>query len=69
MAGTKVKMKTRRAAAKRFSVTGSGKIKFKRSKMRHILAKKSQKMKRRLRKTGILVPADVKLVRRCIPYL
>jgi large subunit ribosomal protein L35 len=68
MAG-KTKMKTRRAAAKRFSVTGSGKIKFKRSKMRHILAKKSQKMKRRLRKAGTLGPSDVKLVRRCIPYL
>ena len=66
MAGNK--MKTRRGAAKRFSVTGSGKIKFKRSKMRHILAKKSQKMKRRLRKGGILKPADAKAVRRCIPY-
>jgi large subunit ribosomal protein L35 len=62
------KMKTRRAAAKRFNVTGSGKIKFKRAKMRHILAKKSQKMKRRLRKASILAPADVKAVRRCIPY-
>ncbi len=67
MAG-KTKMKTRRAAAKRFSVTGSGKIKFKRSKMRHILAKKRQKMKRRLRKGSTLCDADVKLVRRCIPY-
>ena len=47
--GAKAKMKTRRAAAKRFSLTGTGKVKFKRTKMRHILAKKSQKMKRRLR--------------------
>ncbi len=62
------KMKTRRAAAKRFSVTGSGRIKFKRSKMRHILAKKSQKMKRRLRKAGIISPADTAAVRRLIPY-
>ncbi len=66
MAGNK--MKTRRASAKRFSVTGSGKIKFKRSKMRHILAKKSQKMKRRLRKPGFLAPGDAKAIRRCIPY-
>ncbi len=62
------KMKTRRAAAKRFKLTGSGRIKFKRSKMRHILAKKKQKMKRRLRKPGILSPADEKAVRRQIPY-
>ncbi len=66
MAGNK--MKTRRASAKRFSVTGSGKIKFKRSKMRHILAKKKQKMKRRLRKGSTLCAADAKAVRRCIPY-
>jgi large subunit ribosomal protein L35 len=62
------KMKTRRAAAKRFSVTGSGKIKFKHAKMRHILAKKAQKMKRQLRKTGVLVAADAQAVRRLIPY-
>ena len=62
------KMKTRRAAAKRFKLTGSGRIKFKRSKMRHTLAKKSQKMKRRLRKAGIISPADVRAVRRMIPY-
>ncbi|MFH1465969.1 MAG: 50S ribosomal protein L35 [Pseudomonadota bacterium] len=62
------KMKTRRAAAKRFSVTGSGRIKFKHAKMRHILAHKPQKLKRQARKTGILVPADEKAVRRLIPY-
>jgi len=62
------KMKTRRAAAKRFSVTASGKIKFKHAKMRHILATKSKKSKRHLRKTGVMVPADAQAVRRLIPY-
>ncbi|MDH4183883.1 MAG: 50S ribosomal protein L35, partial [Nitrospinota bacterium] len=40
------KHKTNRAAAKRFRVTGTGKIKFKRAFMRHILTSKSQKTKR-----------------------
>ena len=61
------KMKTRRAAAKRFSFTGTGRVKFKRSKMRHILAKKKQKMKRRLRKPGILNAVDSRAVRRMLP--
>jgi large subunit ribosomal protein L35 len=62
------KMKTRRASAKRFSLTGSGRIKFKHAKMRHILATKSQKVKRHARKNGILAPADEKPVRVLIPY-
>jgi large subunit ribosomal protein L35 len=66
MAGNK--MKTRRGAAKRFSRTSSGKIKFKRANMRHILAKKDQKAKRHLRHSSTLCSADAKLVSRLIPY-
>ncbi len=66
MAGNK--MKTRRGAAKRFSRTSSGKIKFKRAGMRHILAKKAQKIKRSLRHSSTLCDADAKLVSRLIPY-
>ena len=62
------KMRTRRAAAKRFSLTASGKIKIKRSKMRHILTKKPRNMKRRLRKTAYVDQANVKQALRCIPY-
>jgi len=62
------KMKTRRAAAKRFTLTASGKIKLKRSKMRHILTKKSPKTKRQLRKTGYVHPANHKQVLRTLPY-
>ena len=62
------KMKSHRGAAKRFSKTKSGKIKFKRAGMRHILAKKAQKAKRKLRHAGTMCDADAKLVSRMIPY-
>ncbi len=62
------KMKTKRGAAKRFGKTASGKIKFKRAKMRHILTKKSTKWKRKARDGAILSKPDAKLVRLLIPY-
>lgn len=62
------KMKTRRAAAKRYSVTGSGKIKYKKQGLRHILSKKTTKRKRHLRKEGILSAAEQKRARRLLPY-
>lgn len=46
------KMKTRRAVAKRFTETGTGKIKMMHDGKGHILTKKSRKRKRNLRKTG-----------------
>jgi large subunit ribosomal protein L35 len=62
------KMKTRRAAAKRYTVTGNGKVKYKKQGMRHILSKKSTKRKRHLRKAGILSPAEQKRAKRLLPY-
>ncbi len=62
------KMKTRRAAAKRYSYTGSGKIKYKKQGLRHILTKKSTKRKRKLRKSGILSEAEARRVRVLMPY-
>jgi len=62
------KMKTKSSAAKRFKVTGSGKVKFKHAKMRHILGKKRHKNKRQLRKAGILSEADGKTVHKLLPY-
>jgi len=62
------KMKTRRAAAKRYDVTGTGKVKYKRQGLRHILSKKSTKRKRSLRKTGILSHAETARVHRLLPY-
>ena len=62
------KMKTKRAAAKRFKLTGSGKIKRRRAFHRHILTKKSATQKRRLRGGAILEKCDEKAVRKMIPY-
>lgn len=62
------KMKTRRAAAKRYKVTGTGKVKYKKQGLRHILSKKSTKRKRNLRHAGILSPAEEKRVRTLLPY-
>ena len=62
------KIKTNRAAAKRFRVTGSGKIKRNKGFKRHLLSSKGKKRKRHLRQ-GTLVSADeTKNIRRLIPY-
>ena len=62
------KMKSNRAAFKRFRKTGSGKLKRRRAYHSHILTKKSTKRKRKLR-TGTLVDdADAKRISRMLPY-
>lgn len=63
------KIKTRRGAAKRFSVTGSGKIKRAKAFKRHQLSCKSRKEKRQLRHAGTVADVDSRNVRRMIPYL
>ena len=60
------KMKTHRGAAKRFSKTGSGKIKRNHGYTSHILEKKSPKRKRNLRKSDILAKGDAKLIEKLI---
>ncbi|MCI7478491.1 MAG: 50S ribosomal protein L35 [Selenomonadales bacterium] len=62
------KMKTRRAAAKRFTVTGSGEIRRNKAYKSHILEKKSPKRKRNLRKAALVVAADKKRAIKCLPY-
>ena len=52
------KMKTKRAAMKRFTVTGTGKIKRSRANKRHILTKKTQKRKNQLGKSTLVSSAD-----------
>ena len=52
------KMKSKRSAAKRLSLTGSGKVKYKKMNLRHILTKKTTKRKRDLRHAGYLAKAD-----------
>ncbi len=63
------KMKTNRGAAKRFSATGGGRIRRSKAYSSHILTKKSTKRKRNLRKSGLIDDADVRAVRRMLPYL
>ncbi len=62
------KMKTRRSAAKRFSVTGSGKFKRRRQNLRHILTKKNAKRKMRLGQSAIVDSTNHKAVARMLPY-
>ena len=62
------KMKTHRGAAKRFSVTKSGKIKRSKAYASHILNKKNRKRKRRLRQDTYVSAAEQKVIRMLIPY-
>lgn len=62
------KMKTRRAAAKRFTLTGSGEIRRNKAYKSHILEKKSPKRKRNLRKAALVNAADKKRAIKCLPY-
>ncbi|MDD6208314.1 MAG: 50S ribosomal protein L35 [Clostridiales bacterium] len=63
------KMKTKRAAAKRFKVTGTGKLKRSKAYKRHILTKKSAKTKRNLRKATLVDDTNVKTMKKILPYL
>ncbi len=60
------KMKTNRGAAKRFKLTGTGKVKRKKSGLRHILTSKSNSTKRNLRKSGLVAKVDSRAVKRML---
>lgn len=62
------KMKTKSGAKKRFHVRSSGGIKRSQAFKRHILTKKTTKLKRQLRGTTAVHAADEKLVRAMLPY-
>jgi large subunit ribosomal protein L35 len=63
------KLKTKRAAAKRLRVTGTGKLTRAQAWKRHKLESKASKRTRKLRKNTLVSPADVKRMRRLVPYL
>ena len=63
------KIKTNSSAAKRFKVTGSGKIKRNKGFKRHILSSKSKKRKRNLRRATMVAAVEQKNIRKLIPYL
>ncbi len=63
------KMKTKKAIAKRFRITGSGKLKRARAFKQHILTKKSAKRKRNLRKVGYVSVTQLKTMKKLLPYV
>ena len=62
------KIKTKRAAAKRFKVTGTGKLKRNKANKSHILTKKTTKRKRNLRKSTLVYDTNVKTMKKIMPY-
>ena len=62
------KLKTKKAAAKRFKITGTGKFKHQKANKTHILGKKSPKRKMKLRKIGMVDKTNENAVRAMLPY-
>ena len=62
------KIKTKRAAAKRFSTTGTGKLKRNKAYKSHILTKKTTKRKRNLRKAAMTDSTNGKTMKKVLPY-
>ena len=63
------KIKTNRAAAKRFRVTASGKLKRNKGFKSHLLSSKGKKRKRHLRQGTTVAAVEQKNIRKLIPYL
>ncbi len=62
------KLKTKSSAKKRFSLTGSGKLRRNYACTNHMLRRRSQKMKRNARGTTVMANADAKIVKKYMPY-
>ncbi|MFH1561917.1 MAG: 50S ribosomal protein L35 [Nitrospirota bacterium] len=62
------KLKTKRAAAKRFKVTAGGGIKREKAYAGHFLTNKSKDQKRGLRSAGFVSDEDKRKIRKLIPY-
>jgi large subunit ribosomal protein L35 len=63
------KIKTKRGAAKRLRATGTGKLTRAKGWKKHLLEAKPPKRKRQLGRDTLIAPADVKRMRRLVPYL
>ena len=63
------KIKTNKSAAKRFKLTGTGKLKRNKAYKRHILTKKSAKTKRNLRKPTMTDATNEKNMKKILPYI
>jgi len=62
------KLKTHKGAAKRFKLTGTGKVKRGHSGLRHMLTSKAHKRKRKLGTATLVSDGDLRKVKRMIPY-
>ncbi len=62
------KLKTKSSAKKRFTLTGSGKVRAAVAFKRHGMRKRPQKMKRKARGTMILCDQDARIVKSYMPY-
>ena len=65
----KLKLKTKRAAKKRFKLTGTGKLVRNKAFKSHILTKKSTKRKRNLRKDIVVDHTNEEVMKKILPYL
>jgi len=68
MARTAGKAKTRKSVAKRFKVTGTGKLLRRKQGKRHLAESKTRKRKRRLGKAAVVSDADVKRIMENLPF-
>lgn len=62
------KLKTKKAAIKRYRITKNGKVVISKSRRRHLLTKKSAKRKRKLRKPGILKASEARRILKMLPH-
>lgn len=62
------KMKTNRAAAKRFRVTGSGRVRRGKAGLNHLMRGKPAKRLRRLRKHDMVDDCEIKRIKKLLPY-
>ncbi len=62
------KMKTHRGAAKRFKLSGTGKVRFKHAHLRHCLEHKNKNTKKHLSQTGTMAECDAQRIRLMLPY-
>lgn len=63
------KLKTNKAASKRFKSTGTGKLMRMKAGKQHILTKKSTKLKRGLRKAAVIDKTNEKNMKKILPYI
>lgn len=64
----KSKVKTHKGAKKRFKISGTGKLLFRKNGSRHILTSKNRKRKRRLKEEGVITGTVAANIRRIMPY-